>query len=77
MMAFAAAFAGMGIGAARDYRQAVVVVCGVFSGSLLWWSVLSHAVNRLRTRFDENSLVWINRLSGTVIMVLGVVGLLL
>lgn len=77
MMAFAAVFAGMGIGAAHDYRQATVVVCGVFSGSLLWWSMLSHAVNRLRTRFDENRLVWINRLSGTVIMVLGIVGLLL
>lgn len=77
MMAFAAVFAGMGIGAARDYRQAAVVVCGVFCGSLLWWSLLSHAVNRLRTRFDENRLIWINRFSGTVIMVLGVIGLMM
>ena len=77
VMAFAAIFAGMGIGAAHDYRQAAVIVCGVFSGSLLWWSLLSHVVNRLRTRFDEKRLIWINRLSGMVIMLLGVVSLLL
>lgn len=77
LMAFAAIFAGMGIGAASDYRQASIIVCGVFIGSMLWWFILSNVVNQLRGRFDTKRLIWINRLSGTIIMLLGVIGLLL
>ena len=75
IMAFAAIFAGVGLGASSDYRQATVLVGGIFLGSLLWWLILSVAVEQLRARFDHRRLIWVNRLSGLVIMGFGILSL--
>ncbi len=66
---YAAVFTGLGLGtAARDYASAALLVLGVFSGSALWWVILSFAVGLFRTRVTPTVLLWVNRLSGLVIL---------
>ncbi len=76
ILSFAAVFAGLGIAGARgDYLQAAGLVAGVFLGSATWWLALSQGVGLLRNRLGANAFRWINRLSGVVIFVFGVVAL--
>mgnify|MGYP003607125930 FL=1 len=76
ILAFSAIFAGVSIGIDGNYRQMVVLVGGIFFGSLLWWLLLSTVVAHLRSRFDYRLLVWVNRFSGIVIMMFGLISLI-
>ena len=68
ILSFAAVFAGLGVASSGgDYVSAGVLVLGVFTGSALWWLLLSGGVGLFRTRFNARGLLWVNRLSGVVI----------
>ncbi|MBC7877882.1 MAG: LysE family transporter [Anaerolineales bacterium] len=75
ILSFAAIFAGtMFIGTSNS---PLVIVAGVFLGSACWWLALSFGVGFVvRGRLDQNRMIWINRISGTVITVFGIVALL-
>jgi len=77
ILSFAAIYAGLGLGGGeRDLADAGTMVLGVFLGSVLWWSALSGGVSLFRAKFTPASLVWINRISGAVILVFGLISLL-
>lgn len=77
ILAFAAIYAGLGIGAeVGGYGAALILVLGVFIGSALWWLMLSGGVSLFRTKFDARSLLWVNRISGVIIVGFGVFALL-
>ncbi|MCP4538674.1 MAG: LysE family transporter [Chloroflexi bacterium] len=77
ILAFVAIFAGLGIAdTGGDYASALVLVLGVFVGSGLWWFLLSAIASVLRTKFDARALRWVNRVSGIIILVFGLVALL-
>lgn len=72
ILSFAAIFAGFGLAAqGGDYLSAGVLVLGVFLGSLAWWLLLSGIVGMFRGRFTTRWMVWVNRLSGTVLVLFG------
>jgi len=76
ILAFVAIFAGLGLaGAGASYGSAAVLVLGVFSGSALWWLILSGGVGLLRSRFTVGALQWVNRISGAVIIGFGMLAL--
>jgi len=76
ILSFAAVFAGAGLAAgSRDYGLALSLVLGVFSGSALWWLVLSSLVSIFRTRLSGHGLVWVNRFSGVLIAGFGLAAL--
>jgi len=68
---FAAVFASLGVGA----RAGGLVVTGVFSGSALWWLILSGGVSLLRGQIDIQKMMLINRISGIIIAGFGVLAL--
>ncbi len=70
IMSFAAIFAGFGVGgkAMAGLLEPAFLVAGVFSGSMLWWLVLSLFTSIFREKLGQGSLRWINRLSGVVII---------
>jgi len=77
ILSFAAIFAGIGVGSGNsDVLTALLVVCGVFFGSALWWLLLTGGVNLLRNRFTPHWMLWINRISGGVIVLFGLLALL-
>ena len=73
ILSFAAVMAGLGAMGAS--AETAVLVAGVFLGSALWWLTLSTGVSLIRRRLPEPVLVWINRASGAVIMVCGILAL--
>ncbi len=77
ILSFAAVFAGLGLGTAvSDRGSAILMVCGVFLGSALWWFLLSGAVGFFRRALIPARLRWVNRLSGAVLVGFGIMSLL-
>lgn len=76
ILSFVAVFAGLGLAEEeRGYLAAVLLVLGVFSGSALWWFLLSGAFSLLRGRINQSALKWVNRLAGLIIIVFGLLAL--
>ena len=77
ILSFAAIFAGLGIasGAGGNHSAAVVLVLGVFTGSALWWFLLSGGVSLFRHRFNLRTMGWVNRFSGLIIIGFGLLAL--
>jgi threonine/homoserine/homoserine lactone efflux protein len=68
ILAFAAIFAGLGLGnSGGGYRAGMFLVMGVFLGSAAWWLFLSTGVGLFRAWFNGPRLRWVNRLSGVII----------
>ncbi|HLJ81808.1 MAG TPA: LysE family transporter [Ktedonobacterales bacterium] len=76
ILSFVAVFAGLGVASTGgSYGAAGMLVAGVFLGSALWWLLLSSGVSALRRRFDTHKLVWVNRVSGGILLAFGLVAL--
>ena len=77
IISFAAIFSGLGLaGAARGPTAAVALVAGVFSGSTLWWVILSTGVGFFKARLLSGGMRWVNRVSGTIVGAFGLVAFL-
>jgi threonine/homoserine/homoserine lactone efflux protein len=76
ILSFVAIFAGLGL-ASNDgsYKDAILLVCGVFSGSAAWWLTLSGVVNLLREKFNPQAMRWVNRLAGIILLGYGIAAL--
>lgn len=71
------AFFGLGLNDIGDKPIAVaVVIGGILLGTLGWWFLLSTGINLFRKRFRLRQLIIINRISGTLIALLGLASLL-
>jgi threonine/homoserine/homoserine lactone efflux protein len=76
ILSFAAIFAGLGITeTGGDYLSAATLILGVFAGSALWWLLLSGGVSLFRAKFTPRALVWVNRISGLVVLGFGMTAL--
>lgn len=71
IMAFAAVFASAGLVAQAGIASAAIVTVGVALGSLGWWLALTTGVWAIRHAVSERIMVWINRISGGVLIVFG------
>jgi threonine/homoserine/homoserine lactone efflux protein len=70
LLGFTGLMAALGI-QAHDALDGVVVVGGVFAGSMLWWVILAFAAGMLRGWLSDGHLLQINRVLGCVLMVAG------
>ncbi len=76
VMAFGAAFAGRNLaGVGASLPDAALLVAAVFCGALAWWTVLCSAAVALRARFTGLGMLWLNRISGAVILAFGLLAL--
>ncbi|MCP5098054.1 MAG: LysE family transporter [Chloroflexi bacterium] len=76
ILSFVAVFAGLGLATADlAAGTAVLFVLGVFSGSALWWLLLSGGAGLFRNRIQTHHLAWINRVSGAIILTFGIIAL--
>jgi threonine/homoserine/homoserine lactone efflux protein len=55
----------------------VIAYLFIFSGALLWWYLITTLVNRLRSRFNVRSLWVLNRIIGSVLIIMAVAGVLM
>jgi len=77
ILSFTAIFAGIGINQLEASKfQGLMLVAGVFMGSAAWWLLLTTLASAFKERFvSEKSLLWINRISGVIILAFGVIAL--
>jgi len=77
ILSFLAVLAGLGMRHRREWWLTLLVVAGIFLGAMLWWSLLAILANRFRDRFNERSMLWMNRIAGLAIGGFGVATLIL
>ena len=75
ILSFVAVFGGFGLGTSPDYPAASSLVLGVFTGSALWWLILSSGAALFRSRVTSAWMRVVNRLSGAVIFTFGLYAL--
>ena len=51
------------------------MIAGVFIGACTWWFTLSFVVGLFRKKFRPRHLLWINRISGMLVITLGTIAL--
>ncbi|MBQ8646459.1 MAG: LysE family transporter [Bacteroidales bacterium] len=70
-------FAAVGINVGESVSKGALITTlwGVFAGSAAWWFTLSTTINVFRKRFRIKQLMMINRISGIVIFVLGLISM--
>ncbi len=75
VLSFAALCAGFGIGTRIRGVEIPVWIAGVFTGSAAWWLFLSGTVAGLRHAITPAWMRWVNRLSGGLILIWGLLAL--
>jgi threonine/homoserine/homoserine lactone efflux protein len=76
VLSFVAVFAGLGLAnTGGNYATAGILVFGVFTGSALWWVILSSSVSLFRTKFNPRGLQWLNKISGSILLIFGILAL--
>lgn len=69
---FLSVFTSLGLAnGVGDSIQIGGLVAGVFLGSALWWFFLSYGISKLSSRIGTDGLVWINRISGSLVIGFG------
>jgi threonine/homoserine/homoserine lactone efflux protein len=77
ILVFAAVFAGLGVVSSGSYYFSVgLSVAGVFIGSALWWFMLCGLAGVFHGKISYDKLTGLNRISGIIVMVFGLVILL-
>jgi threonine/homoserine/homoserine lactone efflux protein len=72
IMSFIAVFAAVGVKELQAAKEStLIIVFGVFLGSLLWWLFLCALVSKVREKLSKNSIGMINRISGLVVICFG------
>jgi threonine/homoserine/homoserine lactone efflux protein len=70
---FAGIFAA--VASMASASQALTFATGVFTGSMLWWGILTTLVSRFAVLFRPPVVLWINRISGALLIGFAVYGL--
>jgi threonine/homoserine/homoserine lactone efflux protein len=75
IFSFLTVFAGLGLvttdAANGSGWRAATLVTGVFLGSALWWLLLSGLTSLLRRWINSQTLVWVNRVAGAILVGFG------
>ena len=77
ILSFTAIFAGFGAASiqTQDYFAAGLMILGIFSGSVLWWFLLTYLASLFKNRITQSTMTSINRIAGVVIIIFGILAL--
>lgn len=76
VFAFLGVFAALGLRNGNlGYGSAATLVLGVFLGSCLWFFILSYGVTLFRKKINSTGLGWVNKISGLLIILFGVIAI--
>jgi threonine/homoserine/homoserine lactone efflux protein len=77
IFAFLGIFAGFGIvSQTLSVADSLTLLGGIAAGAAIWWAGLTGLAAACRKRFDLESLSWLNKLSGGLLIFFGVIALL-
>jgi threonine/homoserine/homoserine lactone efflux protein len=77
ILSFIAIYSGLGIvDNDASYNEALILILGVFLGSLSWWFVLCSSISLIRHKLNQTLLTAINRFSGFILIGFGIVAII-
>jgi threonine/homoserine/homoserine lactone efflux protein len=77
VLSFLAVLAVLGLSEHRPAWLTLIMIGGIFAGSMAWWLLLTGITNRFRNKFDDKAMLWMNRIGGIAIGAFGVLMFLL
>jgi threonine/homoserine/homoserine lactone efflux protein len=76
IIAFIGVFAGFGLrNTDLSLGSAASLILGVFLGSSLWFFLLSYGITLFRDKINATGLGWVNRISGLLIILFGLIAI--
>ena len=60
----------------EHYWEQGVGYIAIFAGALLWWFALTYIIDKVRTKFQVNTICLINRIIGSIVIAAGFIGFL-
>lgn len=72
ILTFLFAFSYFNLSIDMNLVNGILLVCGVFIGTFLWWLLLSLATNRFRSKVLDHRML-VNRILGTLLILFGLV----
>lgn len=76
VLTFLFAFSYFGISAGVGLLQGIMLVCGVFIGTYIWWGTLTAVTNIIKKKTKKFSFHYMNRIFGIVLCLFGIFVLL-
>lgn len=76
ILVFVALFATFGLSSDIGELNGAAMLVGVFAGAAAWWFMITFVVSLFRKKFRPRHLIWMNRIAGGLIVVLGVATIL-
>ena len=67
VLSFLVVLSALGMGGHRPRLLTMVLVGGIFGGSMTWWAILVTIGTRLRDKFTEQTMLWMNRIAAGAI----------
>jgi threonine/homoserine/homoserine lactone efflux protein len=77
VLSFLAVLAALGLSEQRPPLMTLILVGGIFTGSMLWWIILAIGANHFRDKDNDRVTLWMNRIAGLAIGAFGLLMLIL
>jgi len=77
VLSFIAVLATMGMREQRTVPLTLLLIAGIFVGSMIWWVLLTGVVYRLRRTIKQQTMCWMNRIAGFAIGAFGIINIIL
>ncbi|MBD5229929.1 MAG: LysE family translocator [Bacteroidales bacterium] len=58
-----------------QYYHYILGYVAIFVGALLWWYLITFGVNKIRSHFNVRSMWFLNRIIGTILIIMALVGI--
>lgn len=75
-LVFVGLFAMLGISNDAGYVNGVAMLVGVLAGAAGWWFLFTLTLSLYRKKFRPRYLLWMNRIAGIMVVVLGLAAIL-
>ena len=75
ILSFLAVLALLDLGRHRPWHLTLILVTGIFAGAMVWWIALALIAGHFRDRFNDRSVVWLNRIAAGAISAFGLFNL--
>lgn len=77
VLSFLAVMAVLGLSERRPVGLTLVLIGGIAAGSMVWWLILIGLTHKLRDKFNDNAMRWMNRIAGMAIGGFGILMIVL
>lgn len=73
---FIAIYSSFGFTDSKSLTDSIMLVLGIFMGSSIWWALLSYIASSVSKSVETIHIIWINRISGLLIISFAIVVLI-